>query len=98
MKCVIVSRHPAAVEFIRRQLGWDDVPVLAEATREDVAGAVVAGNIPLHLAAEAAYVIAVEFSGAPPRGAEYGMAEMEAAGARLAPYKVCPLSLDYINL
>ena len=86
---MIVSRHPAAIEFIRSQgPEWADVPVLAQATAADVAGAVVAGNLPLHLAALAAEMVAVEFGGAPPRGQEYGLAEMTAAGARLRRYSV----------
>ena len=95
MKRVIVSRHPAAVEFIRRSLGaveWDEAPVLASATAEDVDGAIVAGNLPLHLAALAAEVIAVEFdSGSAPRGTEYTLEDMEASGARLVRYRVVAL-------
>lgn len=89
MKRIVVSRHAAAVEFIKSEaLEFADAPVLAVAAAEDVSGAIVAGNIPMHLAALAAMVVAVEFSGPPPRGAEYGVAEMRAAGARLAKYKV----------
>ena len=40
------------------------------------------------LACVAREVWAVEFSGAPPRGAEYSVAEMDAAGARLSAYRV----------
>ena len=122
---LIISRHPAAIEFIARHLArgygvdgyhvntdsvvidrydyhegphdpsachcerWSEtVNVVASATAEDVAGKVVYGNIPLHLAAAADSVWAVEFDGPPPRGAEYGIAEMEQAGARLCCYKV----------
>ena len=88
MKEVIVTRHPATVEFVKQQLGRDDIPVIASATAEDVRGATVYGNLPLHLAAEAAKIVAVEFAGTPPRGAEYGINEMIAAGARLQPYTV----------
>lgn len=132
MDRIIVSRHPATVEFIARELGgelrvspngslaglpcthtvrvrlteaqkqgeyawrkdWNDVPdaylirVLASATPDDVRGKVVYGNLPLHLAALTSEVHAVEFSGTPPRGAEYSLADMDAAGARLACYRV----------
>lgn len=64
------------------------IPVLASATAEDVAGAMVYGNLPLSLAALAAEVVAVEFEGAPPRGAEYSIIDMDAAGARLVRYRV----------
>ncbi|MHB1950138.1 MAG: CRISPR-associated protein Csx16 [Acidiferrobacteraceae bacterium] len=85
---VIVSRHPAAIEFLRASAEFADAPVLASASPDDVRGRVVGGNIPLHLAALAAAVVAVEFDGAPPRGAEYGLEEMIAAGARLSRYVV----------
>lgn len=89
MKQVIVSRHAAAVEFIRQEAGLEEtVPVIEQATAEDVRGAVVYGNLPLHLAALAHTVIAVEFEGAPPRGTEYTVVDMHAAGARLRAYKV----------
>lgn len=120
MDRIIVSRHPAAVEFIARELGghlsdhghglqyvvvprwkrgggvvcndpaspYDRIPVLASATADDVRGKVVYGNLPLHLAALAAEVVAIEFSGIPPRGAEYTLVDMDAAGARLAAYTV----------
>lgn len=89
MNIIIVSRHPAAIEFIRREARLaDDTPVLASATPADVTGAVVYGNLPLHLAALAGLVVAVEFDGDPPRGAEYGLAEMDAAGAHLTKYRV----------
>ena len=142
---LIVSRHPAAVAFIRCELrafadapvigripcsrpgctedavtafpsvsytdrpawGWhyrcpahdpapafDGLPVARvvviprDATADDVRGAVVAGNLPLHLAALAREFIAVEFAGEPPRGAEYDLDDMDRAGARLVRYVV----------
>jgi hypothetical protein len=89
-KFVIISRHPAAVEFIRAtDARFTEAPVITgNATPDDVRGCIVAGNIPLSLAALAVEVVAVEFDGAPPRGSEYGVAEMAAAGARLASYIV----------
>lgn len=65
-----------------------EVPVLSSATAEDVRGKDVAGNLPLSLAAEARTIYAVEFDGAPPRGREYGLEEMRAAGAHLRAYRV----------
>lgn len=92
---VIVSRHPAAIEFIKES---DDrffnAPVIAQAHADDVIGKFVAGNLPLNLAALAAEVVAVEFSGAPPRGAEYGIEEMRAAGAVLRHYVVQQVSSE----
>lgn len=70
--------------------GGDDIiiPVLTEVTPDDVRGLRVAGNLPLHLAALAEKVYAIEFTGEPPRGAEYSAYAMEAAGAHLTPYSV----------
>jgi hypothetical protein len=90
MNRVIVSRHPAAVEFIRRELPeFADAPVVATATAEDVAGKDVAGNLPLDLAALANVVFAISFpSGNAPRGQEYGIEEMDAAGAVIRAFRV----------
>lgn len=87
---IIISRHPAAIDFIRaNDARFLTAPVITgNATPDDVRGKVVAGNIPLSLAALADEVVAVEFSGAPPRGAEYTAADMVAAGARLECYVV----------
>jgi uncharacterized protein YaiI (UPF0178 family) len=86
---VIVSRHAAAVEFIRDTLPeFAYAKIIEQATPEDVRSTVVAGNLPLHLAALAARVVAVEFEGSPPRGSEYTRTDMEAAGARLVSYRV----------
>ena len=86
---VIVSRHPAAVEFIRRELPeFADAPVVATATPEDVAGKDVAGNLPLELAALANVVFAISFTGTPPRGQEYSIEEMDAAGATIRAFRV----------
>ena len=89
---VIVSRHPAAIEFVREHLaaqGIDTakVQVIAQAGPDDVRGMDVFGNVPMHLAAEAREVWAIEFDIAP-RGAEYTLADMKAAGARLVAYTV----------
>lgn len=90
LKRVIVSRHPGAVAFIRQAMPeFADAPVLAEVTSaEQIRGCLVAGNLPLHLAAETARVYAVEFAGAPPRGAEFAAADMVAAGATIREYVI----------
>lgn len=75
---------------------WRRIRHVATATPEDVRPAasppgavhVVVGNVPLHLAAVATAVIAIEFDGPAPRGAEYTADDMERAGARLAYYRV----------
>ncbi len=94
MDRVIVSRHPAAVEFIRRELPkFTDAPVLATATSENVVGRDVAGNLPLDLAARARTVFAICFRGDPPRGQEIGIADMDAAGAHIEAFVVIPAAV-----
>lgn len=107
MSKVIISRHPATIEFIARHLGGEYLPGLSvglpgvvvvgkeqipvitgNAAPTAVAGKEVYGNIPLDLAALATEVNAVLFTGAPPRGAEYGLAEMDAAGAYVGTFEV----------
>lgn len=90
---VIVSRHAAAVEFIKSVVALpEDVRVVASATERDVAGRVVYGNIPLSLAACARIVWAVEFEGPPPRGQEYTAQDMRDCGAVLRAYRVTTAS------
>lgn len=85
---VIVSRHTGAIQWLR-ELGFGpDIPVIATATPDDVRGKWVIGNVPMQLASLALGVLAIEFSGAPPRGQEYGVEEMRKAGARLSAYFV----------
>ena len=90
MKRIIVSRHPAAIEFIRNELpAFSDAPVLASATVDDVRGADVAGNLPLDLAAEARVVRAIVYPvGRAPRGAEYTIEDMYEAGAAIKSFYV----------
>lgn len=86
---LIVSRHPAAIEFCRSHAPFAHAEVLTgTVSASDVRGRVVAGVLPFALAAECARFYAVEFTGAPPRGQEYSCAEMRAAGARLVEYRV----------
>ena len=93
---IIVSRHPAAVAFIREAAGLaDDVPVFdGNVEYWQVKDKIVYGNLPLQLAKEARKIVAVEFAGAPPRGAEYTVDDMKAAGAKLAAYKVAVAPVD----
>ena len=99
MQYVIVSRHQAAVEFIRQSAKSGDAPwqfetatvLSGNVTADGITGKVVAGNLPLSLASVAHEVWAIEFTGTPPRGAEYGLGEMVAAGAHMSRYKVSAL-------
>lgn len=94
MARLIVSRHPAVAEFVRAERpDFEGAEVLTgTVSAEDVRDRDVAGVLPLALIAECKRFFAVEFAGAPPRGAEYGIAEMVAAGAYLREYAVTPIA------
>mgnify|MGYP001610046883 FL=1 len=90
---VVVSRHPATLEFIRREMPDEFgrahvVTGDATPTVEDVAGALVIGTIPLNLAAYAVAVYAIEFERTPQRGTDYTLDGMDAAGASIHRYAV----------
>jgi len=87
---VIVSRHVATVEFLKKHFSFlKDAEVLSgNVTAEDVAGRIVVGNLPMHLAQYAKEYWAVEFTGTPPRGQEYGEKELIEAGLNLCKYEV----------
>jgi Putative CRISPR-associated protein (Cas_VVA1548) len=94
---VIISRHEAAIQFIKSSLPDylqdEQIPIISDrdATEEDVRGKVVYGNLPMHLASKAFAVVVVEFTGSPPRGREYTLQDMHNAGAVLKSYKVTAL-------
>ncbi|WP_322507784.1 CRISPR-associated protein Csx16 [Anaerolinea sp.] len=87
---IIVSRHPGAIEFVRKHLpDFADAPVISQATENDVQGNEVVGNLPSNLAALASRYIAIEFpAGNAPRGQDYTLEDMENAGAQLVEYRV----------
>ena len=90
MEVVLVSRHKATKEWLVKN--YPEMTVVqvisGNAVEEDVKGKVVCGNLPLSLAVGCSRYFAIEFAGAPPRGQEYGVAEMEASSARLQEYIV----------
>lgn len=86
---IIVTRHAATVKWLIREIPQlTGAEVIKTATPDDIRGKIVYGNLPLPLASLAEEVVNVEFSGEPPRGREYGVKEMDAAGATLAHYQV----------
>lgn len=88
---IIVTRHTGAIAWLREENpALATCQVIESPTADDVRDREVVGNVPMHLAAVAHAVTAIEFEGAPPRGAEYGVEEMRAAGARLVRYVVRP--------
>lgn len=94
---IVVSRHPAAVEFVRAELPARTNEELEFVVRDhvgpdDVRGQWVAGVLPLHLAALTERFWAVEFpADSAPRGTELTLDQMRAAGARLVEYTVRPV-------
>ncbi len=88
MDMLIVTRHAGAVEWLRRRGIEGDV--VAQVTAEQVRGRIVVGILPLHLAAEAQEVIALDMPGLKPeqRGKDLTPEEMDAAGATLTRYVV----------
>lgn len=63
MHTVIVTRHPALVDYlIRARLVEPDTPVLTHASADDIRGKHVFGVLPLHLAAAADKVTEVPMS------------------------------------
>lgn len=89
MKTIIVSRHPAAISFVKTDPRFRDADVIAQAAESDVAGNIVAGNLPLRLAALCAryYYLEIPLS-RDQRGTELGPEEMRGAGARLTRFFV----------
>jgi len=88
---VVATRHKGALEWLQKQ-GFDVSDAKASLTSEDITpSTVIIGNVPMWLACQAYAVAAIEFTGTPPRGAEYTVKDMEAAGARLVVYMVSKL-------
>lgn len=85
---VIVTRHPGAVEWLRRRGITGEV--LAHVTADDVRGKRVIGALPLHLAALTAAVGSIDLPGlaAADRGRDLTPEEMDAAGASIQWYVV----------
>jgi hypothetical protein len=89
-KALIVSRHAAVAQFVRaeRYVFASATVLTGTISADDVRGRLVAGVLPFHLAALCERFWAVEFTGPPPRGQEYTLDEMRAAGAHLVEYRV----------
>jgi len=97
---LIVSRHPAAVEFVHSLPEWADAEVsTGNVDTVTVQDREVCGPLPLALIAQCARYWAIEFTGTPPRGQEYDLAIMLEAGAGLVEYRVSsvPIVKDEIS-
>lgn len=85
----VVTRHPAVIEWLEEYLGvYVGEFVVPHIEPEDAWSSVLIGNVPLHIAAVAEIVFAVEFDNGAPRGAEWTVEQMKAAGAHLTAYTV----------
>ena len=85
-----MTRHPALVDLLReRGIVGEDVPVLSHVTEADVRGRVVAGVLPLHLAAAAEAVVEVPLALAPEdRGRELGLDRLREIAGPVRVYRV----------
>lgn len=97
---VIITRHQGMVEWLR--LRGIEGEVIAHATKEDVIGKDVIGNLPLHLANVALSVTVVDMPNLSPdlRGQDLSPDQMDEAGATLRRYVVVdePTILDPIEV
>lgn len=85
---IIVSRHPAAIEFIQNIPEWRYARVVTFVTKNKILGKKVIGNLPYSLAKYAKEITIIEFKGQPPRGKQYTIKDMLLARAYLAKYVV----------
>ncbi|MEW6651424.1 MAG: CRISPR-associated protein Csx16 [Chloroflexota bacterium] len=90
---IIVSRHAGAVEWLRQRNITGDV-LTHVSSPEEIRGKTVVGALPLHLAAEAAKIGAIDLPLLSPdqRGRDLSPQEMDRAGATLTWYEVRRLS------
>ena len=87
-RTLVVTRHKGALDWLGRR-GVDVSGAKAEITAADVdSDTLIIGNVPFALAARAAAVAVIQFSGDPMRAANYTADDMEKAGAHLALYWV----------
>ncbi len=85
---IIVTRHEGAIEWLRKQ--GITGKVYSHVGEYDVYGRIVVGNLPMHLAAMAREVWAIEMPNLPEnrRGVDLTPAEMDSYGASLIRYEV----------
>lgn len=89
---VIVTRHAGAVEWLR-QKGYTGEVIDHIDSPSQVTGKIVIGNVPLHLAAVALQVWAINMLNLRPdqRGKDLSPTEMDNAGAEIHKYRVIDL-------
>lgn len=87
---IIVTRHAGLVAWLEETQGVTGEVISHVTSTDQVAGRVVYGALPLHLAAEAEEVVVVDMPRLPAelRGVDLTPEQMEEAGATLARYRV----------
>ena len=93
MEKIIVTRHPALVEYLK-EIGviTGDEPVITHATEEDVMGKDVIGVLPLSLASVANRVTEVTLNLTPEmRGRELSLDEIRSVAGDVTTYTVVKL-------
>ena len=90
MQTVVVTRHPALLQYLQKQgLVPADTPVLAHASEADVQGKHVIGVLPMRLASVAAKLTEVSMTvPAELRGQELSLEQIEALNPTLTTYVV----------
>ena len=88
MKTLIVSRHQATIDWLKSQGVTGEV--VNHVTETDCEGAVIYGNVPLHLAALAKIVHMVQIPNLPAekRGKDLTQEEIVSYGVKLQSFKV----------
>jgi putative CRISPR-associated protein (TIGR02620 family) len=100
MSKIIVTKHQAALEFLKR-MGIHDAAIYrhidVSLVNEDMT---IIGNVPLHLAAKVKDVMAIEFHNLPNnrRNDELTLDDMIQFGAHLKRYKVRRLPVESTNV
>lgn len=87
---VVVTRHPALVQFLRnRGMITEGNRIIEHATQSDIYGKTIIGNVSLGLAAMAREVITVDLGlTREQRGRELSLADIEGASPVIRRYRV----------
>lgn len=90
METVVVTRHPALVEYLKEiGLITGDEPVISHATADQIRGKRVIGVLPMHLAAEAAEIVEVPLTVPPElRGQELDIEQVRQFAGEPRVYRV----------
>lgn len=88
METVIITRHSGLIEWLKRQ--GIEGNVISQATSSDVAGKIVIGNLPLHLAVLTERIGSIDMPQLPAadRGRDLSPEEMDNFGAAINWYTV----------